>query len=184
MGPLFWLDIIKSANGRPGYEAGIPLTIISSLFIPLAIYFSFQVFALQWPILKIHKEGLWVRSIGTPFQIDPALKILPGLDFILIILITLWQLVTLQIFQTQVIYWRWEDLDIMLPGNGNFLIVGWIDTDDSAQNDLKPHTVSYGADSFGMSINKVRESVKFFHGNPDLRGTLSCWRNDETMIGY
>ena len=183
MGPLFWLDIIKPANGHPGYEAGIPLTIISLLMMPFAIACSFQVFARQWPILKIQKEGLWVRSIGTHYKVDPALT-LTGFDMILIILIMLWQLVTLKMFRTHVIHWRWEDLDIMLPGNGNFAIVGWIDSGDSAQNDLKPHTVSYGADSFEMSINIVRESVKFFHSNPNLREALPSWQNDETMIDY
>jgi len=184
MGPLFWLDIIKPANGHPGYEAGIPLTITSLLLIPIAFASSFQVFARQWPILKIHKEGLWVRSIGTHYRIDPALHIIPGLALLLIILIMLWQLFTLQMFRTQVIHWRWEDLDIMLPGNGNFSIVGWIDGDDSAQIDLKPHTLSYGADAFEMSINIVRDAVQFFHDHPDLRETLPSWRNDENMIGY
>ena len=40
--PLFWLDIAKAANGRPGHEAGIPLTVIGygfmlPVFIVLAI---------------------------------------------------------------------------------------------------------------------------------------------------
>ena len=183
MGPLFWLGIIKPADGRPGYEAGIPLTIISVLLMPIAIAFAFQVYARQWPILKIYKEGLWIRSIGTPYQTDWALSA-TGIDMILIVFVMLWQLVTLRMFRTQVIHWRWEDLDIVLPRNGNFSIVGWLDNDDFTQNDMKPHTVSYGADSFEMSINKVRESVQFFHGNPDLRESLPSWQNDETEIGY
>ena len=184
MGPLFWLDIIKSANGHPGYEAGIPLTIIGLLLMPIAIAFAFQVFALQRPILKICKEGLWIRSIGTRYEIDPVLTIL-GFDLILIIFIMLWQLMTLQMFRIKVIHWQWDHFDL-LPKYGIFSVTGWLDKDnknDFEQGTPVPYTVSYGADSFSVSIDIVRKTIQFYIHNPDSRETLPSWQDDETMFG-
>ena len=183
MGPLFLLDIIKPANGHPGYEAGIPLTIVSLLLLPIAIACAFQVFALQWPILKIYKEGLWIRSIGTRPQSNPAL-IGTGIDMILIILIMLWQLMTLQMFRTQIIRWRWEDFDLLIK-YGNFSVVGWLDQENNEHFERKvsvAHTVFYGGDSFGISIDIVRESVQYYFSNPDLRESLPSWQTDETLF--
>ena len=182
MGPLFWLNMIKPANGHPGYEAGIPLTIISLLLLPIAIACAFQVFALQWPILKIYKEGLWIRSIGTRSQSNPAL-IGTGIDMILILLIILWHLITLQMFRTQIICWRWEDFDLLIK-YGTFSIVGWFDQESNGgfeQQVPVPHTVFYGGDSFEMSIDIVREAIQYYSGNPDLRENLPSWQNDEDL---
>jgi len=179
MGPLFWLDIIKPANGRPGYEAGIPLTIISSLLMPFAINFAFQVYALQWPILKIYKEGLWIRTIGTPIKIDPVLIALFGL--LLHILITLWQFITLQMFQTRTVRLRWEDIDTKQAGNWDLVIAGRLNEANKDSFDPEDwYYIAYGADSFGMSVAKVKGVVFYFQNNPDSRETLPSWQDTES----
>ena len=182
MGPLFWLDIIKPANGRPGYEAGIPVTIISSLLMPLAIASAFRVYALQWPILKIYKEGLWIRTIGTPVKVDPVLGALFGI--LLLIPIMLWQLVTVQMFQTRTVRLRWEDIDTKQTGNWNLVIAGRLN--EANENSFDPedwYYIAYGADSFGMPVAQVREAVFYFQNNPDSRETLPSWQDNEILFG-
>jgi hypothetical protein len=56
-GPLFWLDIAKSANGSPGYEAGIPLTIINEVSLPPSKLASMGLF-LCWILTLWHPTSV------------------------------------------------------------------------------------------------------------------------------
>ena len=107
--------------------------------MPFAIASAFRVYALQWPILKIYKEGLWIRTIGKPIKIDPVVDALFGI--LLLIPIMLWQLVTLQMFQTRTVRLRWENIDTKQTENWNLVIAGRL-TD--LTNNFDPNAMKIG----------------------------------------
>ena len=172
---LVWEPTIASI----GYVAMI---IFYLLFMLLFVACIFQVYVRQRPILKLCKEGLWIRSLGTPISINPFLNTLFG--FIPIIIAVLWQVVTLRIFRIQMIRLQWENVDVM-SGEDNLTITGWFDKDnldDFGRNDLlENYSISYGVYSFREPFDKVIESVQFFLHNPDSREMLPSWQDDDIV---
>ena len=188
MGPLFWLDIIKSANGAPGYTAGIPLTIIGlSFLLPFAIFFTFQIFAMQSPILTIYQEGLGIRAVGgIPVRSHPIL-IFTHIALFQEWLTLLWQLLTLQLFQIRTFYLRWKNINIVANA-GTLEIGGLIDKNEygfgqDTSLESEWHTTFFRVDSFGTPIAAVNESVQFFLHNPDARESLPSWQDEKTLLG-
>jgi len=165
--------------------------IIFIFFILLAIAVTFQLCVRQRPILKIYREGLWIRTIWTSSRINPILGCLLGIafGFILTVLlktfIMVWHVITLQAFRIQTVRLRWENIDI-LPKDSAFTFTGWCEKeyDDFGQDiPLEYCTVDYQADSFGTSIDKVIEGVQFFLHNPDEREMLPSWQEEDSRFG-
>jgi len=169
----------------------IVLTIFCLTLISFVIVSIFQVFARQLPILKIYREGIMIRSIGTPLASNGPLMlrivcVLGPLGILFALpLVNLWRCITLQAFQIRTVYLRWESIEVM-SGSG-IRITGWIDKDADADfgqdAPLEPYEVSYEADSFGISIDKVSETLLFFLSNPGARDALPSWHDEETVFG-
>lgn len=181
LGPLFWLDILKRADGQPGSFGGIHMTVIGLLLMPVAILFAFQLLARQWPIIKIYKEGLEIREIGTPIQIDPILSII-GIGFIIIILVAIWQLITLQIFRTKTSRLRWDEIPYIMKDTGSFTIAVSSSSETKETFDESGHSptvhYSYGPDSFSLPTEKVDEIVRHYRYTPGARESLPGWDDD------
>ena len=102
MGPLFLTGVIKPANGRPGNDAGIALTIMS---IPLLLVFALAVFNLvarRRPILRLCREGLEVNIIGAS-SLD-GIPLIPGLVRVA------WLVISMQGFKQQIMWVPWHYL--------------------------------------------------------------------------
>jgi len=159
--------------------------IIFAFFILLAIALTFRLCALQRPILKIHKEGLWIRTIMTSDQINPYLGCLLGffLTSLLRAFTMVLQVITLQLFRIRLVRLRWENIDVVVNMR-TLEIKGMIDKDedDFGQETTREHHASiFGTDSFGTSFAAVTESVQFYLHNPDSREMLPSWQEEDIV---
>ena len=168
--------------------------IIFIFFILLAIALIFRLCALQCPVLKIHREGLWIRTIGTSTRIDPLLGCVLGVVFALLFkaFMMVWSVITLQLFCIRIVRLQWENItDIQdesetLIKRRKFMIAGLYEkeyNDFSQGFSLEHYTISYDAEDFSVSIAVVNESVQFFLHNPDAREFLPSWQDEETLLG-
>jgi hypothetical protein len=185
--------ILIITEGTPDKEEMIAAIIGISIFMVCLIACAFQVYARQRPILKIHKEGLWIRSIGVPIKYNVFVGCLLGYFVIfLIAFILVWQLITLQLFRIRIVRLKWENITEWQANKGTFtrkeqfLIGGWYEKDyhDFEQEfALEPYWGSYESGDFGMAIGKVSEAILFYMHNPDARETLPSWQDDEFTFG-
>ena len=193
MGLSVLLDI-DSPKDRP--EA-IGLLILALFFSPLVIASVFQVCSRQRPILKLYKEGLWIRTVGVPFNVEYKHSLVNSLILLINPLIFafifafagLLQLMTLRMFQIQTTRLRWENIDKAQPERLEgeaFTITGWCekenDNDFVQDVPLEHKTISYTVLSFGESLSEVIEAVLFFHHNADARETLPSWQDEYTVF--
>jgi hypothetical protein len=185
-----------------GIFASAPFAIVGSLVIPIGLLVApspdsiadvffltlfvllfsaciFQVYARKRPIFKIYREGLWIRSLGTPISVNLFLNTL--CLFIPIILIVFWQLITLQVFRVRTVRLHWENVDVM-SGEDSLTIIDWFNKENledfGKHMSMEHYTVSYGAYSFRIPIDKVNEAVQFFLHNPDSRKMLPSWHDN------
>jgi hypothetical protein len=64
-GPLFLLDILRPANGNPGKDAGVAMSI---MLLPMSLVMAlswFNVAVRRKPLLRICREGIEVNVIGS-----------------------------------------------------------------------------------------------------------------------
>ena len=172
--------------------------IIFIFFILLAVAFTFQICARQRPILKIHKEGLWIRTIGISRRKDSVLGCLLGavFGFALVVLfrafIMVWHVITLQLFRIRIVRLRWEDItDVQdmqrtFTHNRKFKIAGWYKkeyNDFEQEFSLEHYGILYDAREFSVPIDNVISAVQFFQYHPDERETLPSWQEEEVLFG-
>jgi len=158
------------------------VVIFFSLFILLFAACVFQIRNRKRPILTICKEGLLIRSLGTPINIDPYLNIMFG--FVPIVIIVFWRLITLQMFRKRTVRLRWENVDVM-AGEDGLTIIDWFDKENNndvgRRASLEHYTISYGVYSFRESVGRVGESVQFFLHNSAAREELPSWLNEDAF---
>ena len=183
MGPLFLCDAIHTADGRPGHEAGIPLTITGLIFVPIAILLVFHLFARQWPIIRIFREGLEIREIGTRVQFDPSLNIL-GIGFILCAFIALWQLLTLRMFRVRTTRLRWEEIMSIASNRVILEIIGIpireTSFPNSATMDSPTCIFAYDGNSLGVPPDYAGAILYDLFHHPEKRNSLQSWESDKT----
>lgn len=173
-------------------EEAIALLGVAALFAPMVIASLFQVFVRQSPTLKIHREGIMIREVWTPIRFA-SLLFIPILSSMLwpfaifyAAFVVFFRLFTLQLFRVRIFHLQWEEIETIFPEKNGLTIVGWC---DKGYNDFEQeipkdfHSFSYDAGSFGMSINKVSESIQFFWYDSDAREILSSWHREEIPLG-
>lgn len=99
-GPLFLFGVVKPANGKPGTDAGIALSIIAIPLLLIAALAVFNILARRRPIIRILPTGIEVNQIGCS-SLD-AVPLLPGL------LRVAWLIVSRQGFRQQLLFAPWE----------------------------------------------------------------------------
>ena len=169
VGLLLCGEVMKDSDTRDRRDLGIVLLVIGMVVAPIPLVFTYRLYALQWPILKIYREGLEIRIIGTTLPETPAWDVI-GITQFSTMLILIWQFITLQMFRTRTVRLRWENITEMLVGKDFFSIAGRAD---------KPVLVSYKKYSFGIPTDAVNEAVQFFLWNADSRETLPSWHDEE-----
>lgn len=180
LGPLFWLDVLKSANGAPGHTGGIPLTIFALVFAPMEILFIFHVYARQRPLITMNREGLCIREIGSRTRIPyhPLLSIF-RLNFFIVLFYSTWDVLSLRTFRVETICIRWENVIEFARGDWSVYICG-VSMQDT-KTTFEPHdagvvvTFSYGADAFGISAKKAGQSIEHYLRSHEARQTLPGW---------
>ncbi len=64
LGPLFLFDIMKRADGKPGTEAGVAMSIMAVPMFLVALLGWFNVYARRKPLLRVCTEGMEINVIG------------------------------------------------------------------------------------------------------------------------
>jgi len=178
-GPLFCLDIAKSANGHPGYEAGIPLTIISYVvMLPIFILSANRLLAFQKPVIVIFKEGLEIRCMasGAGQGLSSVLATVLNLDIITIPLSVIYRLITFQKLVDIATYKiPWSEINAIYVTMTGLNINGWL-YDDSVGQMLNTDIVSFDRNIFG-SPKYVCNILEQYFVDPVLRELLPTWED-------
>ena len=194
MGIVFLLGIGEPPNGDSALVGGITMMIVALLALPFVIESFFLVLARQRPILKIYREGIWIRFLGAepPLRLETKgliqealLHHVAPLIFLITYPVKIWQLLTLKTFQTRIVYLHWEYIEPSNSTQAFYTISGWakVKNNDFEQDvPMKYLTTSYEGDSFGTALRKVVETIEFFWRNPDTRETLPSWQDEELLI--
>jgi len=98
-GPLFLFDIVKRADGKPGTDGGVALSIMAIPMVLIALLGWFNVYARFKPLLRICNEGLEINVIGAS-SLDGALLIPP-------LVRVAWLILSLQGFKKQIGWIPW-----------------------------------------------------------------------------
>ena len=98
-GPLFLFDIVKRADGKPGTDGGVALSIMAIPMVLVALLGWFNVYARFKPLLRICNEGLEINVIGAS-SLDGALLIPP-------LVRVAWLILSLQGFKKQIGWIPW-----------------------------------------------------------------------------
>jgi len=99
LGPLFLLDVLERADGKPATEAGVALSIMA---VPLALVATlswYQLWARRKPLLRICRDGIEVNVIGAS-----SLDSVPALPKLFRVA---WLVLSLQGFRKQVGWIQW-----------------------------------------------------------------------------
>ncbi len=100
LGPLFLFEIMKRADGKPGTDAGIAMSIMAAPIWLIALLGWFNVYARRKPLLRICKEGLEINIIGA--------SSLDGVPLISNFVRVVWLIMTLQGFKNQIGWIPWD----------------------------------------------------------------------------
>ena len=172
MGALFLFGVIISANGRPGYEAGIPLTLIGILFCtPLALTTFVELFHSRKPAIQLFSEGLKVRIVNQSVP-DFLLDCVSVFGSIATPLLAIWRLITLKAFHVAEYYLNWEDVE-SIECIGNQLVIYWHWEKMDFEDDLIYSSFREGF--FIFPVNQVGEYIRAFHDNQEMREVLEIW---------
>ena len=105
LGPLFLFDMLRPADGKPGTDAGIAMSIIALPMGLLAMLGWFNVYSRRRPLLRIYREGIEINVIGAS-SLD-RVPLIPPLARVA------WAIVSLQGFKKQVGWIPWSTLRIV-----------------------------------------------------------------------
>lgn len=174
LGPLFLLDVLKRADGKPGTEAGIALSIIGSFMILVALLGWFNVYARRTPLLRICREGMLINIIGA--------SSLDNVPLVPSILRVAWLILSLQGFKKQVGMIPWESFEAAqatgLPMMRSLVIVAKIvypNRRDQAGKSLQDTRIVFRDAEFRDSLDKVAASIDAFQDDLEARGSLPSW---------
>lgn len=167
LGPLFLLKIIERADGKPGTEAGIALTIIGTFLAAISALGWYSLFARQRPYIRLGKEGIEIQLIGA--------TCLDGIPLLPTLLRAAWAVVSMQGFkrQTGYILWRYLD-DVSVSGVSmvkNLRLDGVIFF-STKKGDATAASVTFQDSEFQDDIGVVAAAIRTYRDAPHLRDQL------------
>jgi hypothetical protein len=171
MGPLFLLEIIKPAHGRPGTEAGIALSVMAAPMCLIALLGWFNIRARRRPLLRICDEGLEINVIGA--------SSLDGVPLLPIMVRIAWLIVSLQGFKKQIGWIPWPSLRTVqvrgLPMARTLVIAGTIvyPTFRGEQVTARiANAVSFRDAEFQDPLDTIADAISAFALEPEACSTL------------
>ena len=179
MGPLFLFGIIEPANGRPGYEGGIPMTIVGLCFLPITIVITIQLWGRQTPILEVYEEGLLIREI-TSLLGGNAASTVSGIFLVVLPIWALYLIITFQVLRKKTYQIPWTNVSDVQFDSSVLCIVGRPSNKEVLEYYETKIPVSrlfqYPPDAFGTSLKKVGEAVMHYFKHRDASEMLSSWK--------
>jgi hypothetical protein len=171
LGPLFLFGVLEPANGKPGTDAGIGLSIMSVFFGLFAALAWFNVVSRRVPLLKLRREAIQITVVGRS-SLD-AVPLLPSL------LRAAWLLVSLQGFRNEVGWISWDLLRgvrVERAGWSRFLIIeGLILYPDVRANQRKARyeqSIEIADAESAVPLEQLASAITSFQLEPNLRATL------------
>ncbi len=179
MGPLFLFDIIQSNDGRPGYEAGIPMTIIGCVIVlPVFIFFLAKLNNRRSkPLIAIYAEGLIVQLWGRDcFKKEISLfgllfSLLTGLPYLFS---------RSSLVPSKNIYKRafisWDEIQFFTEDHSLFYFT-WAGEECRKMLGMQPVDFIFSATTFS-DPQRVSRAISFFLNEPEHRKYLRSWSFD------
>lgn len=171
LGPLFLFDIVKRADGKPGTEAGIALSIMAVPMCLIALLGWFNVYARRKPLLRICEEGLEVNVIGASSLDDVPL--IPGLVRVV------WLILSLQGFKKQIGWIPWElfrSVEVAgLPMMRSLVIEATIAYPNLRSDNLTAqigNNIAYRDAEFQDPLEVIASAILKFYSDLHARNTL------------
>lgn len=179
MGPLFLTGALKPADGRPGTDAGIALSVFGVVFSLVTALALFRVMALKRPLVRLCREGIVIRLIGAS-----SLDGLPEIPFFgeaLALLRLAWLIVSLQGFKQQIVYASWETFrDAQVWGlvmQRKLTVFASFFRPSSAER--RPgfdfDHIEFREVAFAASLDEVARAIMVYSADASARQLLSSW---------
>lgn len=171
LGPLFLFDILKRADGKPGTEAGVAMSIMAIPMVLLALLGWFNVYARFKPLLRICSEGLEINVIGA--------SSLDGVPLIPNLVRVAWLIFSLQGFKKQIGWIPWETfgsvevagLPMMRSLVINAIIAYPILRGDALTAKIGD-SVAFRDAEFQEPLDKIASAIQACYDDPEKRNAL------------
>lgn len=174
MGPLFLFGIMTRADGRPGTDAGIALTILSIPFLLVFALALFNVVARRRPILRVCREGLELNMIGSS-SLD-GIPLIPGLIRVA------WLIISFKGFKQQIVRAPWKSLrhvEVSGPPMAHTLtIVASILQPPIAQRNSWPpiaNQIAFREVAFDAPLDQIADTINAYSQNIESHNHLPSW---------
>ena len=164
-------NIMKSADGKPGTEAGVAMSIMAVPMFLIALLGWFNVYARRKPLLRICKEGMEINVIGV--------SSLDGTPLIPNLVRVAWLILSLQGFKKQIGWIPWETLRnievVGLPMMRSLLIeatIAYPAFRGDAMTARIGDSIAFRDAEFQEPLEVIVSTIQEFYNNPDARGAL------------
>jgi len=176
LGPLFLVDILKRADGKPGTEAGVAMSIMAIPLAMLALLGWFNVYARLKPLLRIGNDGLEINVIGA--------SSLDGVPLIPTSIRVVWLILSLQGFKRQIGWIPWTTFRSVevagLPMMRSLVINATI-VYPTFRNDAVTvqigNTVVFRDAEFQDSLESIATAIQAFYHDREARNALPSLHN-------
>jgi hypothetical protein len=180
-GPLLLTGVLKTADGRPGTQAGIALLIIGIILAPVTALFLFNTLARRRPLVYLCREGIVVNLIGVS-TLEGPLAVL-GFGRALAMLRVTWLIVSGQGFRRQLVYAPWQGFQaaqISGPAMQRRLAV-WATFNRSAWSSAQPDWFSdrlwFDEAEFSLSLDQIARSITIYSMDAGAQQQLPSWHD-------
>ena len=171
LGPLFLFDIMKRADGKPGTEAGVAMSIMAVPMFLIALLGWFNVYSRLKPLLRICEEGLEINVIGA--------SSLDGVPLIPNLVRVAWLIVSLQGFKKQIGWIPWEmfrDVQVSgLPMMRSLVINGTVAYPTFRGDALTAqigNSIAFRDAEFQDPLDVIASTIQVFYDDPNARDAL------------
>jgi hypothetical protein len=171
LGPLFLFDIMKRADGKPGTEAGVAMSIMAIPMVMIALLGWFNVYARSKPLLRICNEGLEINVIGA--------SSLDGVPLIPNLVRVAWLILSLQGFKKQIGWIPWTSFRSVevagLPMMRSLVINATIAYPTFRGNAMTAqigNSVAFRDAEFQDSLDSIATAIQAFYHEPEARNAL------------
>jgi hypothetical protein len=171
LGPLFLFDIMKRADGKPGTEAGVAMSIMAVPMFLVALPGWFNVYARRKPLLRVCTEGMQINVIGA--------SSLDGTPLIPNLVRVAWLILSLQEFKKQIGWIPWEMLRnievVGLPMMRSLVIdatIAYPTFRGDAMTARIGDSIAFRDAEFQDSLEVIASAIQQFYNDPDARIAL------------
>ena len=169
--PLFLFDIMKRADGKPGTDAGVAMSIMAVPMFLIALLGWFNVYARRKPLLRICEEGMEINVIGA--------SSLDGTPLIPNLVCVAWLILSLQGFKKQIGWIPWETLRnievVGLPMKRSLLIeatIAYPAFRGDAMTARIGDSIAFRDAEFQEPLEVLVSTIQEFYNDADARGAL------------